>query len=606
MRRSFRTIHGGSSSVRSRVDYPSTSQKDWKNFCSLFPYLWDYRGRVAAVLAVLVLGKVAFVGMSLALKAMVDTLAPPANSAILQVPLAVFLGYGILRSASALFNELRDVLFCRVRYRAMRVLSVRTLRHLHDLSLRFHLGRETGAIFRDLDRGTQSVSSVLNYMVFHFVPVSAEFLIVSSYLFWNYPVRMGATVILTVLVYIVFTVCVTNWRISFRVRMNVLESQSSHHAVDSVINYETVKYFGREDEECERYKDVLRSWEDCAVSTQLSMSALNFGQSMIITIGVVVIMIFTSMEVVAGVLTVGDLVLVNTMMLQLFLPLSVLGVVYRALRYAMTDMGAAFRLLDAKKEIMDCPHPLAFPSKKLHFSLRNVSFFYHKERQILRNISFEIPPGQRLAIVGATGSGKSTIIRLIFRFYDVQEGAVLINGCDIRNYAQKDVRSRIGIVPQDTVLLNRTIKENICYGRTGASESEIHEAVRDADLLSFIEKLPQGFDTLVGERGLKLSGGEKQKVAIARALLKQPSLMIFDEATSSLDTRSEQSILRSLDKIADRMSTFSIAHRLSTVVRSQKILVMHEGEIIEEGNHTELLKATGAYAKMWEAQQEKC
>ena len=585
-----------------RVDRPRDSWYSWLNIQSIFPYIWEYRGRVLLALIFLIIAKLAVIGVPLMLKEIVDTLDTAREPIV--VPLIFLFAYGGLRAMSSLFNELRDIVFARVRYRAMRRLSTQVLDHLHKLSLRFHLERETGAIFRDLERGTQSISSILNYMVFHILPVAAEFLLVALYLFSLYPPRFGGVVFATVSIYIVFTVLFTNWRMQFRYRMNELDSQANSVAVDSVINYETVKYFNNEALECRRYTALLEDWERLAVKTQTTMSALNFGQGFIIASGITLVMVLAANGVVDDSLSLGDFILVNTMMLQLFMPLGTLGIVYRAVRYAFADLDMILKLLRLQQDIRDSDHACELPADAKKIVFEDVSFSYQAERPVLKKISFLVPEGAKVAVVGPSGSGKSTLVRLLFRFYDVTDGCIRIGGRDLRDYTQQSLRRRIGIVPQDTVLFNRSLYENILYGSPSQAEYEtVLEITRLVGLDDFISSLPQGYNTVVGERGLKLSGGERQKIAIARVLLKNPSILVFDEATSSLDSHSEKMILKVLERIAKDMTTLAIAHRLSTIVDADLILVMEAGRIVERGTHAELLKVSGLYASLWNLQQ---
>ncbi|HHQ41314.1 MAG TPA: ABC transporter ATP-binding protein/permease, partial [Chromatiales bacterium] len=495
--------------------------------------------------------------------------------------------------------------FARVRYRAMRRLSLRLLEHLHRLGLRFHLERRTGAISRDLERGTQSVSSLLNYMVFNILPTAAEFVLVAFILLGRYEARFAVATFATVAVYVAFTLVVTEWRMHFRHTMNALDSEANTHAVDSLINYETVKYFGNERLELARYDGTLARWEDAAVKSQTSMSFLNFGQGAIIAVGVTFVMVFAAQGVVAGTMTLGDLVLVNTMMLQLFMPLNFLGIVYRQLKHALADMDRMFRLLDHEPEIRDAPDARPLEVRRGEIRFERVDFAYRPDRPILRGVDFRVPAGRKVAVVGPSGAGKSTLVRLLFRFYDVDRGRILIDGQDVREVTQESLRRAIGIVPQDTVLFNDTIYYNILYGRPDASREEVEEAARLAHIHDFILSLPQGYETVVGERGLKLSGGEKQRIAIARVLLKDPPIMVFDEATSSLDSHSEQVILGALREVAAKRTTLVIAHRLSTIVDADEILVMDGGRIVERGDHRALLAQGGLYARLWALQQRE-
>jgi ABC-type transport system involved in Fe-S cluster assembly fused permease/ATPase subunit len=591
-------------SVRRRTEAPHGHRKDWQNIKRMFPYIWEYRGRVLIALGCLIIAKMATVGVPLVLKQIVDSL-DPSQTDIITLPLALLLGYGALRLASSAFNELRDALFARVRYRAMHRLSTRVLDHLHRLSLRFHLERHTGNISRDLERGTQSVSSVLNYMVFNILPTAAEFLLVAAILLSQYPARFAVITFFTVVVYVFFTLAVTEWRMHFRHEMNRLDSEANGRAIDSLLNYETVKYFNNEDYELHRYDHTLNAWEDAGVKSQSTMSMLNFGQGAIIALGVTGIMIYAGKGVAAGAMTLGDLVLINTMMLQLFLPLNFLGVIYRALKYALADMDLIVKLLDRDTEIKDKKGAVELEVREARVRFEAVDFAYQPTRQILQQVSFEVPPGRRIAIVGPSGAGKSTIARLLFRFYDVTGGRITVDGVDVRDSSQVSLRRAIGIVPQDTVLFNDTIAFNIGYARPGADMEEVRRAARLADLDDFISRLPEGYDSVVGERGLKLSGGEKQRVAIARVILKNPPILIFDEATSSLDSRSEQAILKALRSVSERTTTLVIAHRLSTIVDADEILVMDGGQIIERGHHAALLARDGLYAHLWQLQQQE-
>jgi ATP-binding cassette subfamily B protein len=510
-----------------------------------------------------------------------------------------------LRLAGSLFNELRDAVFARVRYHAMRGISHRVLSHLYSLSLGYHLDRKTGGITRDLERGTNSLSSILNYLVFNIIPTAAEFALVAAILLGKYEARFALVTFITVVIYIAFTLSVTEWRMHFRLKMNTLESEANTFAVDGMLNYETVKYFNNEDYELSRYNRTLQDWEQSAVKSQNTMSLLNFGQGGVIAVGVTFMMIFAAQGVVNGTMTLGDLVLVNTMMLQLFLPLNFLGVIYRALKYSLADMDMMMRLLDTRQEILDDKTAKPLQVSDASVSFEHVSFSYNSDRQILDDISFEIPPGKKVAIVGPSGAGKSTLSRLLFRFYEVDSGRILIDGQDISKVTQASLRENIGIVPQDTVLFNQSIYHNIHYANREADMDDVIHAARVANIHDFIQGLPDGYETIVGERGLKLSGGEKQRIAIARVILKNPRILVFDEATSSLDSRSEQSILSSLKEVARMHTTLVIAHRLSTIIDADTILVMDCGRLVEQGNHQQLLSRDGLYAHLWRLQQEK-
>ena len=590
------------------TEKPTGNRRDLHNLRRMLPYIWAYRGRVLLALAALVFSKLAIVGVPLVLKEIVDALDLPAGAGsnlALVLPLGLLLGYGGLRLAGSLFNELRDAVFARVRYHAMRRLSLKVLDHLHRLSLRFHLERKTGNIISDLERGTNSISSILNYMVFNILPTMAEFLLVAAILFSIYDPRFAIATFATVVVYIVFTLAVTEWRMHFRHAMNRLDSEANGQAVDGLLNYETVKYFNNEHLELQRYDNTLKQWEDAAVKSQTSMSLLNFGQGAIIAVGVTLIMIFAAQGVVAGSLTLGDLVLVNTMMLQLFMPLNFLGIIYRMLKYTLADMDRVLKLLDTQPEIEDAPDARELVVDRGEVRFEDVHFSYQPEREVLHGVSFEIPAGHKLAVVGPSGSGKSTLARLLFRFYDVDSGRITIDGQDVREVSQQSLRSQIGIVPQDTVLFNDTLLYNLQYARPEATREEIETAARHADIHDFIMSLPDGYETVVGERGLKLSGGEKQRVAIARVILKNPRILIFDEATSSLDSVTERAILAALKKVAAEHTTLVIAHRLSTIVDAERILVLEAGRIVEQGTHAELLAAGGHYANLWALQQKE-
>ena len=588
---------------RNHTSLPQKKRDDWKTIHSLTPFLWEYRGRVIAALSFLIFAKIANVGVPLALKEIVDALDTTTGQQLV-LPLMLLLGYGALRLSSSLFNELRDSIFAKVRHGAMRKVSVRVLEHLHNLSLRFHLERKTGAITRDMDRGTRSVSSMLNYMVFSMLPIIVEVFLIAAILLGKYSIWFTVITFTTVTIYIFFTFRITAWRMKYRAIMNTNDSEANTQAVDSLINYETVKYFGNEKYELDRYDAKLEHWEEAAIKSQTSLSVLNVGQGTIIAIGVTLIMILASQGVVAGTLTMGDLVLVNAFLLQLFIPLNFLGVVYSQLQHALSDMELMFDLLDEKPEITDKPdaRPLDISEGSVRFE--HVSFGYDTDRQILFDIDFEIPPGKKLAVVGPSGAGKSTLARLLFRFYDIKQGRILINEQDIHSVTQKSLRESIGIVPQDTVLFNDSILHNIAYANIKASQEDIINAAKVANIHDFIASLPKGYDTVVGERGLKLSGGEKQRVAIARAVLRNPKILVFDEATSSLDSKSEKAILQALRNVAVDHTTLVIAHRLSTVTDADQILVMEKGHIKERGTHQELLRQNGIYAHMWKLQQE--
>ncbi len=580
------------------------SRKDLQVIRSLLPYLWEYRGRVILALAFLVLAKVASVAVPLVLKGIVDALDASQNPELM-LPLALILAYGGVRIASVVFGELRDAIFAKVTQRSIRRVALKVFRHLHRLSLRFHLDRQTGGVSRDIERGSRGISFLLNFMVFNILPTLVEIALIAAVLLVSYNVWFALIPFVTAALYIAFTLVVTEWRMKFRRRMNEMDSRANTRAIDSLLNYETVKYFGNEDFEARRYDENLAVWERASIRNQTSLAALNVGQGTIIALGVTLLMWLAARGVVDQTLTLGDLVLINAYLLQMFIPMNFLGFVYREIKHSLADMERMFSLLDEHEEIPDKPdaRPLQIQGGAVRFE--NVSFGYTPERPILQDVSFEIPAGHKVAVVGPSGAGKSTLVRLLFRFYDVDRGRIEIDGTDIHDITQQSLRAAIGIVPQDTVLFNDTIYYNIAYARPEASREEVERAAALAHLKDFIESLPQGYDTLVGERGLKVSGGEKQRIAIARVILKNPRILVFDEATSALDSHSEQAILAALREVAEHHTTLVIAHRLSTVVDADQILVMEGGRIVERGAHQELLAAGGAYARMWALQQQE-
>ena len=586
---------------------PHGNRKDLNNLKRLFPYIWDFKGRVFISLSCLILSKIAIVGMPLILKEIVDSLDSQqlAANVTLALPLLFLLAYGALRLMSGLFNELRDAIFSRVRYHAMRGISSRVLKHLYSLSLSYHLDRKTGGITRDLERGTNSLSSILNYLVFNIFPTAAEFTFVAIILLGRYEPRFAIVTFTTVAFYITFTLLVTNWRMHYRHEMNAHESKANSFAVDGMLNYETVKYFTNEQYELKQYDETLDEWEGAAVKSQASMSLLNFGQGVVITIGVTLMMIYAAQGVVDGTMTLGDLVLVNAMMLQLFIPLNFLGIIYRALKYSLADMDMMLKLLDTEQTVKDAKDSTELQVTDAVVRFENISFDYNSDRKILDKVSFSIPHGHKVAVVGPSGGGKSTLARLLFRFYDVDSGSITIDQQNINSVTQTSLRDNIGIVPQDTVLFNHSIEHNIRYAKLDATDEEIHQAAKHANIHDFIVSLPQGYDTVVGERGLKLSGGEKQRIAIARVILKNPRILVFDEATSSLDSHSEQLILESLKQVAEKHTTLVIAHRLSTIIDADNIIVLDRGAVVEEGSHQQLLDKQGLYAHLWQLQQEE-
>ncbi|MNK23234.1 putative multidrug export ATP-binding/permease protein [compost metagenome] len=586
---------------------PASNRSDWSTLKTLIPYLWTYKWRVGLALAFLIAAKMANVGVPLVLKRLIDslTIAPGSTQAMLVLPVGILIAYGLLRLSTTLFTELREYTFAKVTQRAVRTIALKVFRHLHSLSLRFHLNRQTGGMTRDIERGTKGISSLISYTLFSILPTLIEILLVLGYLMLHYDIWFTVITGVALVSYIAFTVIVTEWRTHFRRTMNDLDSKANTKAIDSLINYETVKYFGNEDYEAKRYDEGLKRYETAAVKSQTSLSLLNTGQSSIIAIAVTLILWRATQGVISGSMTLGDLVLVNAFMIQLYIPLNFLGVIYREIKQSLADMERLFSLLDQHKEIADKPETQALVTKGAEVRFSHVDFSYEANRQILFDVDFTIAAGTTTAVVGHSGSGKSTLSRLLFRFYDVNQGAILIDGQDLRDVTQTSLRQAIGIVPQDTVLFNDTIAYNIAYGKPGASQTDIVAAAQSAYIHDFIESLPDGYNTMVGERGLKLSGGEKQRVAIARTLLKHPAILIFDEATSALDSKSEQAIQAQLKEIARDRTTLIIAHRLSTIADAAQILVLDKGRIIERGTHMQLLAADGAYAQMWMRQQAR-
>ncbi len=597
----MRHSHGATAPVTART------RSDWSTLQSLFPYLWEWKFRVLFAISCLVAAKVANVGVPFLLKELVDTLTPLVSSqpllAAASMPVFLLLAYGALRFSTTVFTELRELLFARVTQHAVRQLALKTFKHLHALSLRFHLERQTGGVTRDIERGTRGVSSLVSYTLYSILPTLVEITLVVTYLLINYDVWFGIITVVALVSYIGFTVVVTEWRTHFRRTMNELDSKANTRAIDSLLNYETVKYFGNEGFESRRYNESLKRWEEAAIQSQTSLSLLNSGQSLIIAAAVSLILWRATAGVLAGEMSLGDLVLVNAFMIQLYIPLNFLGVIYREIRQSLADIDRIFNLLEQNREIADSSHAKPLQLKGAHVRFENVRFAYDARRTVLDGLSFDIPPGHTVAVVGESGVGKSTLARLLFRFYDVDAGSISIDGQDIRSITQKSLRSAIGIVPQDTVLFNDTIAYNIAYGKIDADQVEIKQAAKAAHIDHFIETLPDGYETKVGERGLKLSGGEKQRVAIARTILKNPALLIFDEATSALDSHSEQAIQEELRSLASQRSTLIVAHRLSTIVHAHCILVMSKGAIIERGTHEELLQLGGHYSQMWALQQ---
>ncbi len=579
-------------------------RNDWKTIRTLLPYLWEFRTRVVIALICLVLAKVAIVGVPLMLKAIVDAL-DPSQVDIVTLPLFLVLGYGLLRIVSVLFGELRDAVFAKVTQRSVRRVALQVFRHLHALSLSFHLDRQTGGVSRDIERGSRGISFLLSFLVFNILPTLVEITLIALILFSNYNIWFALVPFATAVVYIAFTLIVTEWRMKYRRKMNEMDSRANTRAIDSLINFETVKYFGNEEYEAHRYDENLQVWERAAVKNQTSLASLNVGQGVIIAVGITILMLLASQGVADGELTLGDLVLVNAYLLQMFIPMNFLGFVYREIKHSLVDMERMFGILDEHRAVEDKNDAKVLEVTNGEVRFEHVAFSYNDSRQILNDIDFTIPPGQKVAVVGGSGGGKSTLVRLLFRFYDVQSGSIKIDGQDIRDVTQQSLRESIGIVPQDTVLFNDTIYYNIAYAKPDATQEAVEQAAEMAHLKDFIDSLPDGYDTVVGERGLKVSGGEKQRIAIARAILKNPRILVFDEATSALDSESEKAILSAFSEVATDHTTLVIAHRLSTIIDADQILVMDKGEIVERGTHRELLERGGVYARMWALQQEQ-
>ncbi len=585
------------------------SASGWRTLGRLLPYLWPrnqpgMRLRVVAAMVFLVAAKVAIIYVPIFYKDAIDVLAPADVGAAVALPLGLILAYGAARVLSLAFGELRDAIFAKVGQRAIRSVALNVFRHLHKLSLRFHLERQTGGLSRAIERGTKAIELLLRFSLFNIIPTLIEITMVFVILWVMLDFTIAAVTAVTVVVYIAYTMVVTEWRIKFRRQMNEQDSTANTKAIDSLLNYETVKYFGNEEHEAERYDKALKRYETAAVRNTTSLSVLNIGQAIIISIGLTLVMIMSGQGIVDGDLTVGDFVLANTYLMQLYQPLNFFGFVYREIKQALIDIETMFQLLAVDTEIADKPDApdLKLAGGEVRFD--DVDFGYDPRRPILKGVSFQVPPGHSVAIVGPSGAGKSTISRLLYRFYDVGEGRITIDGQDIRDVSQASVRRATGIVPQDTVLFNDTIYYNIAYGRPDASPAEVESAARLAHIHNFIMALPDGYQSMVGERGLKLSGGEKQRVAIARTIIKDPCILLFDEATSALDTQTEQEIQANLRELAQGRTTLIIAHRLSTVVDADEIIVLDQGQIVERGTHADLLAADGRYAEMWRRQQE--
>jgi len=590
----------------SRFPINEDAEFNWRILGKLWHYLGEFKGRVWLALSCLVAAKIANVTLPFILKHIVDNLnLDTAKEQIMGVIIALIVAYGALRLANVLFGEIRDTLFGRVTERAMRRLGLSVFEHLHKLDLDFHLSRQTGGLSRDMERGTSGISFLMRFMVFNIGPTLLEIIMVVGILFYNYGFTFATVILASVVIYVVFSMRATDWRTKFVKELNQADNQSNTRAIDSLLNFETVKYFNNQAFEASRYDGGLEAWEFARRKNRLSLFALNGGQAFIIAVAMTSMLALAAFEVAKGNMSIGDFVLVNAFTMQIFMPLNFLGFVYREIRGSVTNIENLFKLLDRAPKINDADDSKPLNVNQGEVVFDSVSFAYNEKRPILNNISFTLRAGSKVAVVGESGSGKSTLVKLLFRFYDTNQGSIYIDGQDISKVTQHSLRANLGIVPQDTVLFNDTLYENIRYGRPEASDAEISEAIKLAHLTEFISKLPDGNNTQVGERGLKLSGGEKQRVAIARAILKRPPIMIFDEATSSLDSQSEQSILRALQSLEKGHTSLVIAHRLSTIIDADQILVMHEGQIIESGNHEALIQLNKHYAALWQAQQKR-
>ena len=599
---------------------PPVEERDataFSTIAALWPYIWpkdrtDLKVRVAGALVILVLAKVLTVCIPFLYKWATDALVSPANAAgdkaglalIITVPVMLVIAYGVGRILLNAFNQMRDALFARVSENAIRKLGHRAFVHMHRLSLRFHLQRRTGGLSRTMDHGMKGIDSIVDHIILNTFPTLLEFLLAAVVIAWQFNISYVVVISLTIVAYVWFTVVASNWRIAIRREMNASDTEANSKAVDSLLNYETVKYFGNEAMEAERYDKSLARYESASIKTWTSLAWLNFGQTVIFTTGMTICMALSGMAIMRGEQTIGDFVMINALLIQLSFPLNFIGTVYRELKQGLADVEAMFRLLDMPEEVQDKAGAPALSVSEGTVRFENVSFHYDPAREILKSVNFEVPAGKTVAIVGPSGAGKSTISRLLFRFYDVTSGRITIDGVDIREVQQASVRAVIGMVPQDTVLFNDTIAYNIRYGRPSASMDEVYDAARMAQIANFIEMLPDGYDSEVGERGLKLSGGEKQRVAIARTILKAPPILVLDEATSALDTHTEREIQGALDRVSSGRTTLVIAHRLSTVVTADEIIVLEAGQILERGNHDTLMRLGGLYASMWDRQRE--
>ena len=589
-------------------DFDPSTRIDWSVIKQIWPYLLEYKARIVLALLCLVAAKFASVGMPFILKEVVDDLDKKmagAESVLISVPLALLLAYGIARFANALLGEIRDTLFGRVTERAMRRVGLRVFEHLHALDLEFHLNRRTGGLSRDIERGTSGISFLMRFLVFNIVPTFLELFLVMGILWQQYRYEFALIVLVSVVSYVWFSKITTDWRTQFIREANQADSRSNSRAVDSLLNFETVKYFANERYEAELYDRELENWELAKRKNRLTLFALNAGQALIISASLTAMLLLAANEVAAGRMTLGDFVLVNAFMMQIFLPLNFLGFVYREIKSSMANIERMFDLLKTETKVQDQDNAKVLNVKEGKIEFKSVSFAYDLERPILKDFSFILQPGERLAIVGSSGAGKSTLAKLVFRFYDVTQGDILIDGQSIKTITQHSLRQAIGVVPQDSVLFNDTLIENVRYGRPDASDEDVKLAIKMAHLQEFVESLPKGYDTQVGERGLKLSGGEKQRVAIARTILKRPAILVFDEATSSLDSRSERSVMEAIEEVSKGKTSIVIAHRLSTVVNSDRILVLEKGQIVEQGGHEQLIALGGQYAQLWAMQQKQ-